>query len=223
MKRLNSLKKVICASLVLVLLFAMSTYASASTIGNNTTSEKQAVYTQAQINAEWAKAKFKPIMPDKTVDKSKGKGHSITASYGTYPTRPGVILVTPDFYKGLIPTGHSAIIWTSTKVVESVASGVVLGPNNWNTSKNNAYGVTTYGTTAAQDNTASNWCYGQRGKPYNYNYLNPYTRSKFYCSQLIYAAYLDLYGINLDTSAFFQAVHPMELVNSPNTYTIYRK
>lgn len=79
------------------------------------------------------------------------------------------------------------------------------------------------GTTAAQDDEASNWCYRQRGKPYNFNYLNVDTREKFYCSQLIWAAFKDNYGVDLNTSDFGRAVHPMELVDSPNTYVMYSK
>ena len=58
-----------------------------------------------------------------------------TRATGTYPTRYGVILVTADKYKGLIPTGHAGIIWTSSTIVESLSNGVTTGPNDWNTSK----------------------------------------------------------------------------------------
>jgi uncharacterized protein YycO len=177
-----------------------------------------------------------PIFPDKTVvgfetlsqndaaRRISGNGNApVAKSMGTYPTRYGVILVTADAYKGLIPTGHAAIIWTSSTVVESLSGGVTTGSNNWNTTKTTCYGVTTYGTTAYEDDQASYYAYAQIGKPYNWVYPDRWTRSKFYCSQLVYAAYLDLYGIDLDTAAFLSAVHPMELVNSSNTYTIYQK
>lgn len=97
------------------------------------------------------------------------------------------------------------------------------GPNDWNTSKTSCYGISVKGTTVDEDNEASNWCYRQLGKPYNYNYFNVSTRKKFYCSQLVWAAFKDNYGIDLDTSDFGDAVHPMELVNSSKTYTIYKK
>lgn len=45
-----------------------------------------------------------------------------TRATGTYPTRYGVILVTADKYKGLIPTGHAGIIWTSSTIVESLSN-----------------------------------------------------------------------------------------------------
>lgn len=101
--------------------------------------------------------------------------------------------------------------------------GVTTGPNDWNTSKTSCYGISVKGTTVDEDNEASNWCYRQLGKPYNYNYFNVSTRKKFYCSQLVWAAFKDNYGIDLDTSDFGDAVHPMELVNSSKTYTIYKK
>lgn len=83
--------------------------------------------------------------------------------------------------------------------------------------------ISVKGTTVDEDNEASNWCYRQLGKPYNYNYFNVSTRKKFYCSQLVWAAFKDNYGIDLDTSDFGDAVHPMEFVNSSKTYTIYNK
>lgn len=73
---------------------------------------------------------------------------------GPYPSRRGVILVTPDKYKNLIPTGHAAIVWDKTYVIESLANGVVKGKNNWKEKKSRIYGVTVSSTTTAQDRTA---------------------------------------------------------------------
>lgn len=58
---------------------------------------------------------------------------------------------------------------------------------------------------------------------YNYNFLNVNTRTKFYCSQLVWASYLDLYEIDLNTSTLGNIITPMELVNTDKTYTIYSK
>ena len=49
------------------------------------------------------------------------------------------------------------------------------------------------------------------------------TRAKFYCSQLVWASYLDLYEIDLNTSTLGSIITPMELVNTDKTYTIYSK
>ena len=108
-------------------------------------------------------------------------------------------------------------------MVESVSDGVIIGKNDWNTSKTTCTAVTVIGTTTAEDAAAADWCYNQIGKKYNINYFNTNTRDKFYCSQLVWAAFLDNYGIDLDTSKFFNAVHPAELVASEHTKTIYEK
>lgn len=148
---------------------------------------------------------------------------SAATSSGTYPTRKGTILVTSDAYKNLIPTGHAAIVWNKSKVVESVSKGVVYGKNNWKSTKKKVYGVTVKSTSAAQDAKAAEYCAKQIGKKYNYNYLNMSTRKNFYCSQLVWAAFYDLYRINLNTSAYTnKAIHPMELVNTSKTSLIYK-
>lgn len=144
-----------------------------------------------------------------------------TVQKGAYPTRTGVILVTPDAYKNLIPTGHAAMVLNKSLVVESLSSGVVIRSNNWKSTKKTVYGVTVKATTCAQDTKAAQWCTNQIGKPYNWNYFDTTTRKKFYCSHLIWAAYLDLYQINMNTNIFGKAVHPMELVYSSKTSTIY--
>lgn len=143
-------------------------------------------------------------------------------SSGKYPTRAGTILVTPDKYKGLIPTGHAAIVQNKNYVIESLSNGVGRHKNNWVGRKSKIYGVTVKGTSAAQDKAAYSWCASKIGKKYNYNYYNVSTRKKFYCSQLVWAAFKDKYRIDLNTKAFGAAVHPMELVNTSKTNIIYR-
>lgn len=184
--------------------------------------------SQAQSDAEInraliAAANSKPIQLDKGSHQVKLGGASVNAGVGSYPTRKGVILVTPDAYKYLIPTGHAAIIYTDNSVVESLGGGVVRGSNRWWESKSQAYGVSVNSTTMAQDSTAANWAYAQIGKPYNLDFFNVNTRSKFYCSQLVWAAFKDNFGIDLNTGAWGAAIHPMELVDTPLTYLVYRK
>lgn len=140
---------------------------------------------------------------------------------GTYPTRKGVILVTSDSYKGLIPTGHAAIVYSQSYVVEALNPRIVVQRNNWKSKHTQFWGMGVNATSEEQDARAADYCYRQVGKKYNFNWLNVKTRSKFYCSQLVWAAFKDLYGINLDTSAFGQAIHPMEIVKSPETSQVY--
>jgi len=110
-------------------------------------------------------------------------------------------------------------------VVESVQNGVVRGRNNWNTARTKVTGVWVIGTSQSQDNTAVNWAYNRIGKPYNYNFYNMSTRSKFYCSHLIWAAYKDNFSIDLNTSKYDilggKAIAPTELISTSKTKTIY--
>ncbi len=151
---------------------------------------------------------------------------TITSAPSDYPTRKGQILITNDAYKGLIPTGHSAIVYSSTQVVESVSSVVVMGKNDWWSSKNSSAAGSVSSTTTTQDADAAEWCKGQVGKPYNYNYFNTGTRSSFYCSQLVWASFLDKYGVNLNTNVYStplgNPVHPLELLANDLTYISYK-
>ena len=158
--------------------------------------------------------------------KKDGETQSTTlasTSTGTYPTYKGTILVTADKFSGIIPTGHAAIIFRYDAVIESLAQGVTWGPNDWNYSKQTAYGAEVKGVTSLEAQAAANWCFNQEGKPYNYNFFDTATRDRFYCSQLVWAAFYDLYDIDISTSDFGAAIYPMEILNSPNVQVIYRK
>lgn len=206
-------------SLLIALLMSTSCVAVASAAEATPSAEE--VFPAEQVNELQEQNDNQLIYNDK--DANGNIQINRTRSTGTYPTRKGVILVTDDYYKNLIPTGHAAIIYNKDQVVESVSDGVIIGKNDWNTSKTTCTAVTVIGTTTAEDAAAADWCYNQIGKKYNINYFNTNTRDKFYCSQLVWAAFLDNYGIDLDTSKFFNAVHPAELVASEHTKTIYEK
>lgn len=186
--------------------------------------EQEKYLTAEEVFSEEEVEKLAERVGKKKLELDKGiSSFNSKQSMGSYPRRKGVILVTKDKFKGIIPTGHAAIVYSYGTVVESLSGGVTTGANDWYQTRKTCYGATVIGTTVEEDAKAADWCYKQIGKPYNWNYLNPHTRSKFYCSQLIYAAFLDNYGINLDTSAFGVAVHPMELIDSSNTIKIYEK
>lgn len=198
------------------------------------------VFKAKDIESKWNEVRENIVIKQDTKSKAASKVDTAvslskevsTKSSGTYPTRKGVILVTGDKYKGIIPLGHAAIVYSATYVVESVQEGVVLGRNNWNTTRETCYGVTLYSTSASQDAQAADYCYQKINKPYNYNYYDMGTRSKFYCSHLVWSSFKDLFGIDLNTSAYditlgslvlATAIHPLELVDTSKTYTIYVK
>ncbi len=115
----------------------------------------------------------------------------------------------------------AAIVYDRDRVVESLQDGVQFGTNRWDDRYTVTIGLTVNSTTLAQDAAAAEWCAGQRGKPYNYNFFDVETRDRFYCSQLVWASFHDLYGIDLNTWVFGQAIHPAELVLSDQTRTVY--
>ncbi len=200
-------------SIFLSLLMCLSCFATAFTA-----LAAETIEYEEDIEAAVALAESQPVVPD------KGTNISTFATSGTYPTRKGVILATNtnDSLGGKTFVGHAAIIYNAQSVVEALHK-VSLGKNNWNTTKSKCWGVTVRGTTSAQDAAAANWCYRQIGKSYNYNFANVSTRNSFYCSQLVWASFKDLYGIDLNTSTLGVIVTPMELVNTNKTSVIYSK
>jgi uncharacterized protein YycO len=150
---------------------------------------------------------------------------------GKYPTRPGTILVSTDPWFSSFGVGfglgHSAIVLNGNYVVESLPKGVVKGNNDWANRYEGIFGVTVKSTTARQDAAAVAWARSKIGKPYNYNFYNMKTRAKFYCSQLVWAAFKDNFGINLNTRKYdlskLSAIAPKEFMTTPKTSVIYKK
>lgn len=58
------------------------------------------------------------------------------------------------------------------------------------------------------------YCLEQANKPYNFNFFNPDTESAFYCSQLIYKAYLK-FGIDLSNGQPVQATLSTDAIIFP--------
>lgn len=77
-------------------------------------------------------------------------------------------------------------------------------------------------TNASQDATTADWARRQIGKPYSLQYWNINRRDKFYCAHLVWAAFKDTVGVDLNTNAHGEAIHPMELVDNPKTAVIYK-
>ena len=60
---------------------------------------------------------------------------------------------------------------------------------------------------------ASDWAYTQIGKPYNWNYFDRKTKDSYYCSQLVWRAYLDKLDIDLCPGAW-SWVSPGDIIKS---------
>lgn len=218
-------KKQLCIMLMVNIL-VLSLWTSLSTVSatENTkdatipTIEIDEIFPEDEIMKSWEIASNLPVETDPK---------TLLRSVGTYPTRKGVILVTNDKFKGIIPTGHAAIIYSNSQVVEALTDGVKMGKNNWNTSKTTCIAVTTKGTTTTQDSSVADWCKAQVGKPYNWTFFGIEYTDSFYCSHLIYKGYKTKTGIDLNTSAYDayggRAIHPSELVLTDKTTKIYEK
>ena len=77
--------------------------------------------------------------------------------------------------------------------------GVQYYDNTWNT-KSGALLVRPNGASSSQYSTAAAFAAKQVGKPYNWVFTNKTTTEKFYCSQLVWQAWLDA-GINCETGS----------------------
>lgn len=217
-KRISSL----CIAIMMCVAGVVSANATEST------SSAEEVFPAEQVKELQEKAESQPVYAGKDENGnlliSRTRMASETEVTGTYPTEKGTILVT---YDGI--AGHAAIVYDQTHVVESISSGVILGNNDWYNTRTTCTGVVVNDTTSEQDRMAADWCYKQIGKPYNYNFFNTSTRDKFYCSQLVWAAFYENYGIDLNTDAFNSSllggnpIHPAELVSSEKTSIVYKQ
>ena len=185
------------------------------------------VFPKDKVDNMIQDAEQKPVLPDPGLPEHSRQKRN---AGNQYPRRAGVILVTPDAYKG-IPTGHAAIMRNTNSVVEALSDGVKIGHNNWDNSsasgKNRVYAVDVNATSNYQEGVVAEYCAAYKGKPYNWNFFNMDTRDSFYCSQLIRAGFLDSYKLDLNTSEFDapfgKVMHPIEFVNSDKTTLIYRR
>ncbi|HEY3313484.1 MAG TPA: YiiX/YebB-like N1pC/P60 family cysteine hydrolase [Anaerolineales bacterium] len=70
-----------------------------------------------------------------------------------------------------------------------------------------AYPLMEIGLTRDEENDiragVADYCLSKLGKPYNLNFLDPDREDAFYCSQLVYKAYLP-FGVNLNTGLFME-------------------
>ena len=172
----------------------------------------------------WKEADRRPVVIDSKSNNLHFRTNFFRSS-NEYPRRSGVILVTKDSYHGL-PIGHAAIIYDYDNVVESFKDGgVQKGENDWDGSKKTCYALNVKDTDAIQDEDAADWAYAQIGKPYNIDFNDIDTRDKFYCSQLVWAAYKDTCGIDISvrTPGLGRAIYPPALLKSKEVEIIYKQ
>lgn len=126
--------------------------------------------------------------------------------------------------------GHAAIIARqSAKTVESFSKsfspvgrdGVVILGNSWG-GRSKVIRLGVKGSSPSKRFAAASWSEDQDGKPYNKNFFDKNREDKFYCSQLVWKAWLKQ-GIDIEKGSVPNgAVTPADLVNSSNTTVAYR-
>ena len=175
------------------------------------------------------------VYGDKKVANLKGKTPKVVGmTPKSIGTRKGQFWVTAysgidnidsGTLKALI--GHSGLVYSSSFVLESYGNkvnqnGVRFWPNDWDTRyPSHTYLRSVSSTTVAQDAKAADYAYWNwLGYPYNWNFFNISTRSSFYCYQLIYAAFIDTCGVNLDPSGL--PITNGTLIGSTLCYTVWR-
>lgn len=153
-----------------------------------------------------------------------------TTVFAVYPTNKGDILVTTDPLLKILPIGHVALVQDKNYIIEATINGVVRSRNNWNKKKKKVYGLRVNSVSKNDLNKVYEYIKKQMNKKYNFNYSNTKIRSKFYCSQLVWAGFLEELNINLDTYVLGKStktkngiIHPIELVKSNYTKIIYKK
>lgn len=166
------------------------------------------------------------------------------AKIGSWSWRDGVMCLT-DGGKSMVffNSWHAAIVMPQNNytVAEAInpERGVVKTistPNTNNFSsrytKFTVWQVGVKTTTVNQDYQAGHWAGAQVGKPYNGEILGDIRRKdKFYCSQLVWAAYYYTCGYDLDLpennthpiiGVSTWRIHPKEILDHSGTVIIYR-
>jgi uncharacterized protein YycO len=165
----------------------------------------------------------------KDVKSGAGAAGSVMAYSSVYSGTYGDFWVSLVARSGSVGfAGHAAIVSTNSKnTVESFAKdfspikkdGVQKYPNDWG-SRANVLMLRPKGATTAKYAAAAKYAEKQVGDPYNWNFANKMTESEFYCSQLVWRAWLNQNTDIEKGSIPNVAVTPADLVNSSNTYIV---
>lgn len=154
---------------------------------------------------------------------------SFRTAYGGWSWRDGVICITDSYaFSPLFNNGHAGIVavapYYNSTIEANLADGVQAKWGDWVSRfpNNNVYQYGVRRTSEAQDQQAAQWATNQIGKPYNTNFTNIWTRDRFYCSQLVWAAYKDTTGVDIGTWKWGIPIHPFELMDSKETVLMFR-
>lgn len=124
--------------------------------------------------------------------------------------------------------GHAAIVSSKEHItIESFSKafspknvhGVERYTNNWER-RPGAMLLRPKDASARQYSSSANYAFNQLGKPYNGNFFNKNRTDQFYCSQLVWRAWLES-GIDIEAGTVPNGIiSPSDLVRSSNTYLV---
>lgn len=131
----------------------------------------------------------------------------------------GYYFIGTEGSSGQLGTGHVAIVSDSQyrQTTEAYLNGGVQKYiRKWDNAKK-FYKSMAIGSTSTRRANAVKYAVSKVGKPYNTNFFDKWTESKFYCSQLVWRAWYNQ-GIDIDDRKTDTIVSPIEVGLSNNTY-----
>lgn len=171
----------------------------------------------------WSRAESAPVLGD-------WKSEISTYSTGSWSWRDGVICVTDSYASvSFFNNGHAGMIAVAPYYYATIeanpSDGVQIRYGDWPSkySTGRIVQVGVLSTTEAQDQQAAQWACNRIGYPYQFGINRLGSRDAFYCSQLVYAAYKDVCGVDLNTIAWPGYIHPFELIDTSKTAIIYER
>ena len=222
-------------SVLLIICFCLNISAENDDNANETAVElgaDEAFLHDKQRQLEWERQVWEKVDSMEPVGDFKTGSRSV----GAWSWRDGVICVTDSYASvSFFNNGHAGMMAIAPYYYKTVEANpqrsdgtggcVEICDGYWETRFSNGrlvqVGVTE--TTVQQDHDAAVWACNQIGKPYKFWNNDMSRRDAFYCSHLIYAAYLDTCGVNLDTPAYACCIHPFEFLDNPKTTLIYER
>lgn len=201
-------------TLLAVVSMSSTVFAKENTVADNTNKEMQQIIEKSKHDSNELIKKWDKLKVTATPKTSKEINTINSVDSEAAPNSVGSagdILVTPAtvFCNGPI-TGHAGMVDLNPDLtIESMTSGGVRRyTNDWKTRYTKALCATVKNADPEQ---AADYASSKIGCSYNYNFLNKWKTDTFYCSQLVWRAYIEQ-GIDLDKDGG-NAVLPTDLVS----------
>ncbi|WP_054949135.1 YiiX/YebB-like N1pC/P60 family cysteine hydrolase [Numidum massiliense] len=181
----------------------------------------------AEYNKNWSNKLDQKAIDQALKDMGVSKKEITGMAKKKKKDRVGAVLVTTDTGASLGKlVGHAGIIHPDSKLRYTVESypkkGVQRHKNNWTSRYKHLKKMYVKKASKKQYTKAANYAKKQIGKPYNYFFADKKTSKKFYCSQLVWRAWKNASGKDLDHDGG-PSVWPVDLIRSKHTVAYYSK